>query len=214
MNKQARTTKNKQGGFTIIELLVATTIFSIVLVVIVASFLQIGRMFYKGVSVNNVNESARGLVDDISNDVRLADASTNIHVSTDTADTTIKYFCAGQHRYTFILNQQVRGSIGVLAKDIKAGIVQDVTGGVCQQPSTLDGNSPRQVLGPDMQLNALDIAQTGTSVSIHAHVIFYGVDDSVFNPSINDPAAYCSGNLLSTQFCAMSDIKTNVTLGY
>jgi prepilin-type N-terminal cleavage/methylation domain-containing protein len=214
ISKAQKTMDKNHSGFTIIELLIATTIFSIVLVVIVASFLQIGRMFYKGVSINNTNESTRALVDDISTDVRLAD-SPNIPQGVETvAGVTKKYFCVGQHRYTYILNKQVKDSVATLAKNMQAGLIQDVTGGACQQPSSLDGNNARQVLGPDMQLNALDITQTGSSVIIHAHIIFYGVDDSVFTPSVNDPAAYCSGSLLGTQFCAMADIKTNVTLGF
>jgi hypothetical protein len=55
---------------------------------------------------------------------------------------------------------------------------------------------------------------TGSAVRIHAHVLFYGVDDQVFNPDVNDAAASCSGTLLSTQFCATSDIDTNITLGF
>src|SRR6266498_3833396 len=64
------------NGFTIIELMVATTIFSIVLMVILASFLQIGRMFYKGISINNTNEATRTLVDDITSDIKLSQAIT------------------------------------------------------------------------------------------------------------------------------------------
>jgi prepilin-type N-terminal cleavage/methylation domain-containing protein len=220
-NKIKKYQLESQKGFTIIELLVATTIFSIVLVVIVASFLQVGRMFYKGVSVNNTNEASRGLVDDISSDIRLSDANTILSLHTDPADTTKKYFCTGQHRYTYIIANQVKqdsiinpDTTPVLAKNMHAGIIQDITGGACPAPSATDGTSPRQMLGPNMQLNLLSVAQTGTLVNIHAHVIFYGVDDTVFAPSLTDPAARCSGSLLSTQFCAIADINTNVTLGY
>jgi prepilin-type N-terminal cleavage/methylation domain-containing protein len=87
-------------GFTIIELLVATSIFSLVLLVILASFLQIGRMFYKGVSVSNTNESARSLLDSITRDVRFGQSPTGVK-----NEGGKSYFCAGSHRYTFALNQ-------------------------------------------------------------------------------------------------------------
>jgi prepilin-type N-terminal cleavage/methylation domain-containing protein len=225
----------QQSGFTIIELLVATTIFSIVLVVIVASFLQVGRMFYKGVSINNTNEAARNLVDDIANDVRLSKSSLYADPAPDSADSSKKFFCVGQHRYTYKLNTQVRDndinptSGNISARTMSAGVVQDSTGGNCQDPSHLNGTNASQVLGPDMRLNALDVAKnaTGSAVRIHAHILFYGTDDNVFSSiahpadndtdhaaSLSDPKAFCSGNLLSTQFCSVADIDTNIALGF
>jgi prepilin-type N-terminal cleavage/methylation domain-containing protein len=61
-----------QTGFTLIELMIATTLFAVVLIVILASFLQIGKIFYKGVSLNSVHESVRTVVDEISDDIKFA----------------------------------------------------------------------------------------------------------------------------------------------
>lgn len=219
--------KNNVKGFTIIELLIATTIFSMALVVIVASFLQVGRMFYKGVSVNSTNEAARTLVDDITNDTKLS-STYNLGNSADPDPNIKKYFCIGSHRYTYWLNKQVKaGDINANSSTMNAGVIQDVDSG-CHAPGT-PAPSNRQILGPDMQLNDLRVVKnaSGSGIAIHAHVIFYGVDKRVFNSSthpndtdvdhdaaLKDRDAYCSGNLLSTQFCAMSDIDTNVTLKY
>lgn len=211
---------NPQTGFTLIELMIATTIFSIVLTVILAAFLQIGRMFYKGVSTNNTNESTRILVDDISNDVRLADGASNAQVISGDK----YYFCVGSHRYTYVLKQQVTASnisnLNPLA--MNAGVIRD-TPGSCDA-TTAAGDDKQQLLGPNMQLNALDFKCAPTGCAIHAHVIYYGADKTVFaSPShssytpeqaINEPDARCSGNLLSTQFCAWGDISTNVTLKF
>jgi prepilin-type N-terminal cleavage/methylation domain-containing protein len=216
-SRNQRIAANDASGFTIIELLVATTIFSIVLVVIVASFLQIGRMFYKGVSINNTNEAARSLVDDIANDVRFSKAATFGDPKADPTVTNKWFFCIGQHRYTYRLGVQVKDTdVNTTAKDMQAGVIQDTTGGNCQDPTKSAGINASQILGPDMRLNDLDVVKnaTGSAVRIHAHVLFYGVDDQVFNPDVNDAAASCSGTLLSTQFCATSDIDTNITLGF
>jgi prepilin-type N-terminal cleavage/methylation domain-containing protein len=218
-----------QSGFTLIELMVATTLFSIVLVVIVASFLQVGRMFYKGVSIDNTNESARTLVDDVANDIRLSGYFDPGNTLVTPAPAT-QYFCVGPHRYTFKLRTQVKDTdISSTAQTMQGGIIQDSTNQNCQDPSTLTGTDPSQILGPDMRLNALDVVANAanTSIRVHTHIIFYGADDSVFSSvshpnntdtdhaaAINDADAYCSGNLLSTQFCAMADISTNVTRGY
>jgi prepilin-type N-terminal cleavage/methylation domain-containing protein len=215
--------KISQSGFTIIELLVATTIFSIVLVIIVASFLQVGRMFYKGVSINNTNEATRTLTDDIVNDIRFAKSSSYNDPKNDTSavpGVTKKFFCVGQHRYTYILGVKVKDTdvsgASATAHNMNAGVIQDFTGGKCVDANSEPGTNPNQVLGPDMRLNALDVVKnaSGNSVRVHAHVLFYGVDDRVFNPDVNSASASCSGELLSTQFCATSDIDTNITLGF
>jgi|GEM_PF-769102 len=238
MENGKRINENGSNGFTIIELLVATTIFSIVLIVIVASFLQVGRMFYKGVSVNNTNEAARTLVDDIANDIRLSKSSLYADPTADKNLMNVQYFCVGQHRYTFIFKTKVQGSditaTNLQAKNIQAGVIQDNTGGNCHQPSDdPPGTNATQILGPDMQLNNLTLtkssSETGVSgVRIHTHIVFYGADNTVFDTSdttmkntASDPGkaagasdAFCSGNSLSTQFCAVSDIDTNITLGF
>jgi prepilin-type N-terminal cleavage/methylation domain-containing protein len=218
-------------GFTIIELLIATTIFSVVLVVIVSSFLQIGRMFYKGVSINNTNEAARNLVDSITSDARL---STFQPGGTDPSNASKKYFCVGPHRYTYILAKQVKDTnINSNASTMTAGLVQDKTDGACKSPTDLPSNAatvPSQILGPDMQLNDISVQNnvSGSSLLIRTHIVFYGSDNTVFdtsdialkntpaNPGLAStaPDAFCSGNLLSTQFCSTAHLATNVTQGF
>jgi type II secretory pathway pseudopilin PulG len=228
-NRLRQTNKDvNSAGFTIIELMVATVVFSTVLIVIVASFLQVGHMFYKGVSINNTTKSTANLVDAIANDVRLtSDQPSMGNLIGAPPGTTKWYFCTGPHRYTFKLNTKVQDSdVTSNAVNMSAGVIQDDESS-CSNPDTNPGSNSTQMLGPDMQLNKLDITQTGSAVMIHAHVIFYGADDTVFNSTahpndttadhsaaVNDPDAYCSGSLLSTQFCAASDIQNNVTLRY
>jgi prepilin-type N-terminal cleavage/methylation domain-containing protein len=217
----------KQQGFTIIELLVATTIFSIVLMVILASFLQVGRMFYKGISINNTNESARSLVDSITNDIKLAQSSTT-PITFTSAGTTAYYLCIGSHRYVYISDNHKINSDDINAPDPQAphGVIRSVMASGCQAPS-VKGNDAEQLLGPNMQLNnSSDLmgCDVGTGFcTIHAHVVFYGIDSSVFVSSAHpdpdgsqvdadnaykDQDARCSGNLLSTQLCAVTDIIT------
>jgi prepilin-type N-terminal cleavage/methylation domain-containing protein len=226
-----RRVKLSQTGFTIIELMIATIIFAVVLMVIIASFMQVGRMFYKGVSLANTNEAARTLVDDISNDLKLNKQPVGISTAG-----TKKYFCAGHHRYTFVL---AGGSGSKVSSDdidldylrnpfnMRAGIVQDDTNGGCSPPASSDSPG-RQILGPDMQLNDLDFTPGFNGVFIHTHIVFYGVDDTVFDTNISSfknsstqpsnsshaPDAFCSGDLLSTQFCAAADIKTTIATGF
>jgi prepilin-type N-terminal cleavage/methylation domain-containing protein len=225
--KSKRLLASEAKGFTIIELLIATIVFSTVLTIIVASFLQIGHMFYKGVSINNTTKSTANLVDAITTDARLTSKPAQLGNLTDTTPgITKRFFCVGPHRYTFVLNSKVQGSdVTANSSSMSAGVIQDDDSS-CANPTTSGGNST-QMLGPDMQLNKLDFIVTGSAAMVRAHVIFYGDDSTVFNSTlhpndtatdhaaaVNNPDAYCSGDLLSTQFCAASDIVSNVTLRY
>ncbi len=216
-------------GFTVIELMIATTIFSVVLTVILASFLQIGRMFYKGVSVNNTHEAARTVVEDISNDIRFAGTYVP---EADYGPNSSKFFCIGSHRYIYSAVNNSKKPYKITSGDVSKpdsignprGIIESTIPGGCPAPSpTLPGTNAQQILGPDMQLNAFEfVSNGGSNYRIHVHIVFYGIDDSVFasakNPdddpptALLEPDAYCSSNLLSTQFCAMADLTTSVSV--
>lgn len=211
-----------QKGFTIVELMIATTVFSIVLLVILASFFQIGRMFYKGVSVDNTQETTRSVVDDITTDLKLSSG-----FNPSQAFNGAKYFCVGGHRYTYKLDSKVTDPGATDDVNNPSGIIEAILpGSSCLAPNTRDGSTNKQqLLSSDMQLNALDVnCDVGSGVcNVHLHVIFYGADNNVFSSTqhpndparaLNDPDAQCSGNLLSTQFCAASDVNSTVVLGF
>lgn len=209
---------NSQSGFTLIELMIATVIFSIVLMVILASFMQVGRLYYKGTSVASTNEAARGLVDNIATDLHLAHTTPIINSG---------YFCIGQHRYTYKLGQQVTDSdTTATASTVQAGVILDNIISGCPDPSS-SGTNPQQLLGVNMQLNkfVLNCTQQGNGVcDIDARVLYYGVDNTVFvvpdhpdytpDQALTDPAATCSGSLLSSQLCAVSEFETDALIDF
>jgi prepilin-type N-terminal cleavage/methylation domain-containing protein len=226
MLKKRNNKTNKAKGFTLIELMLATTIFALVLIIMLASFLQIARMFYKGVSISSTNEATRSLVEEIVNDVRFAGDS-SIACAASSCPSYRKYFCVGNHRYTYITAPNKGGGAKVSGTDvsspqpstINAGVVQDTVFG-CPPPTT-SGSNPRQLLGLNMQLNDLEFRPADNGVFVHAHVLLYGAVDTVFasyaqpthSPSqaLLDPDAHCSGSLFDTQLCATADFKTTIS---
>lgn len=63
MSSTHRTTEQK--GFTIIEVLIATTIFSYAFIIIALGFVEINKMYRQGISIRRVQQSSRFIVDDI-----------------------------------------------------------------------------------------------------------------------------------------------------
>jgi prepilin-type N-terminal cleavage/methylation domain-containing protein len=213
--------KQNSNGFTIIELMIATIIFSMVLVVLLASFLQIGRMFYKGVSLSTTNEATRTLIEDLVDDIRFSQAPVACDPVLNCTGVK-KYFCVGSHRYTYILGTKITDTdiTNPQSNTMTAGMVRDTIPG-CPAPS-IGGAEPKQLLGLNMQLNNMVFIPASNGVFVHAHVVFYGIDNSVFVskiPGLDTPAealtaldANCEGSLFSTQLCAASDIQTIVQL--
>jgi prepilin-type N-terminal cleavage/methylation domain-containing protein len=203
MKKQAA-----QRGFTIIELLIATAIFSLVLVVFLTAFIKIGNMFYKGVSITNTQEIARTITDDISNDIRFSGTAPTVFPA-DAAGHG--YFCIGQHRYQYNLGQQVGVGgtpFGLLREDIPSGACSLAT----------PGQRPLELLGDRMQLNSINVDSCPNGLcSMSILVVFYGSDNSVLvSPSGSSPAykaadATCSSGSLSSQYCATASYKSTIS---
>lgn len=86
--------KANQKGFTIIELIIATTVFSVVLLLCTFGLMQIGNVYYRGITSTRTQNVTRNIIDMVSQDIELSDngiIATNPSVPS--------YFCAGHHRY-------------------------------------------------------------------------------------------------------------------
>lgn len=214
--------RSKQSGFTLIELMVATVVFSVVLLVILASFLQVGRMYYKGISYSNTQESARRVSQDLTNDIRFNSTNVYQHVGTaaeghqQIGTSNSYYFCVGNHRYVYTLFEKLTsGNIDNRTSGIQQTTVED-----CVAPGDEVGTEHRQLLGIDMQLNRFAFVCNDSFCNVGLHIIFYGADSLVFAsnfPTADTPAealvasdAYCTGALISSQFCAAVDLNTSI----
>lgn len=207
--------KNKKNidrltyGFTIIELLIATAVFSVVLVIVMASFIQISRIFYKGVNMSNTQDDTRNALTDLASDIRFASTTP---ATVDSGSTSSGTFCIGAHLYAYYTGQQVGTSSN------PAGIYrEDGNANVC--PASITLSKADQLLGSGMQLNYLHIDCNGTICHLKTHVIFYGgtpdglfaTNNSTFaNTPWLAPDADCTGSLTSSQYCATADFKRTV----
>jgi prepilin-type N-terminal cleavage/methylation domain-containing protein len=205
----------KNRGFTIIELMIATLVFSIVLLVCLAAFLQVGRLFYKGVNLSLTQDNTRDIMSSISNDIRFTKNSP----TTNNMSSPNGYFCIGLHRYKYmkgnhlyLASENLSSNYGLVREDISAG---------CPSPAVPgSGSNPTEMLGNSMQLNDLSITCVNTQCNIKVHVVFYGDDNTVFeSPShpgytpsqaLTAPDANCTGALSGSQYCATADFASTV----
>jgi prepilin-type N-terminal cleavage/methylation domain-containing protein len=223
-----------QRGFTIIELLVATLIFSIILIVITAGVLSFTRQYYRGLVESKTQAVARQIMDDVVRTIQY-NPGNMYPIGTPTSG-----YCIGSNvRYSFARNIQVIEGGGVPASHQgNHGLIKDKVNGcntgtapiaVASEPAVL-ASGRREVLGERMRLVKFIITPSSAADSYKVTVrVAYGDDDVLCSPTV--PAANpggCDNNggdaagamynssdvkcklKAGNQFCAVSELTTVV----
>src|SRR5665213_2550121 len=60
-------------AFTIIELMIATSVLSIILLLVTTMMISIGNLYYKGINQARVQDDVRTISDDLSSHLQLSD---------------------------------------------------------------------------------------------------------------------------------------------
>lgn len=215
-----------EHGFTLVELTIAATVFSVVLLTALAGFLLVSHLFYKGVSVSQTQEVANQVFQEINGNFQTA---ANISYSFN-APSGYNYYCIGNTRYTFNINKKVQldstpdhspgGSYGIL-KDVlpgstACGIPCSDTGGACAA-GTVRLNNPTELLGDKMRVADFTVNNpSGGNLYNVSLVIAYGDDEVLGYATPGTPSTvYCKGkSAADQQFCAVSRINTAVYRGW
>lgn len=202
--------QKKQDGFTVVELMIATMVFSLILTIITTGVISFTLRYYKGVNSSTTQTTARSVLDTIGQAIQFGTSTVR---PTNLID---NYFCAGGYSFTFDKGTLYSGTGN-------GGIYMAPMGSVCG-PQTSGG---KQLLGKNMRVTALSVdpipgGGTGSLYKITLGIA-YGDDDLLCAPTA--PSGACSGtsNLTSfwrsdiqcrgstgSQFCATSKLTTIV----
>lgn len=198
-------------GFTLIELMIAITIFSVLLLTAGTTVTQISRLYYKGVIISRTQNASRSIIDDISQTFQFS----NGQVVTANDGGQVNSICIGQVRFTYILNKQVSatsphalwrdkidsaGSCGANMPDLSS---QNPGGGA-------DG---KELLETGMRLKTFSVSQPGADPLDDVYdinvAIIYGDDDLIEFSSPSTPEN-CKGGVTGSQWCALSALNTQI----
>lgn len=204
---------NSQKGFTILELTIATAIFSVLLVTALTAFVQISKMFNKGVLISRSGATIRDVSDDMAQNIN---ASKSITLPTNTGWTGVQYMCLGSTRYTFALKRTYNQTANIGQATL--GLVKDVLpgSGGCANPN---GGTPFQanaeeLLGDRMMLSALNVSASAAQglYRLDLQIAFGDYNGSANDDFIDDPdtSGYllCNSSPGSSTFCATSRLST------
>lgn len=210
-------------GFTVVELVIAAAVFSLILMAAQTGFIEIGRLFYKGVSVTQTQAIASDIVDQIKNDIQVA-----ANVSLKQTANGYTYYCVGNNRYTVNIGRQVDSSV---SSDFSAngnfGLLHDILPGdsACAAPCSgscpagaVAFKSPSELLGGKMRLAQLSITQPYAAASPNLFnvslVAVYGDDQALdYTDKTDLSTAFCSGGLSAQQFCSVSRLSSSAYKG-
>lgn len=202
--------REEQKGFTIVELMVALSVLSILLVMSTVILIQIGRLYTKGVNQAATQNAARDIINDL---------SSQLQVSGNAPDSsTPGVICIGNLRYTFNLNHKLvtppaSGTyvIHVLWRDTLADnsscVAVNLTAVTPSDTHTLPGSGVEMI---PLNARLTDFLITSNQNNTYAIkvTVAYGDDDLVNYDSVHDTTTCSNG--IGTEFCAVSSLNITV----
>lgn len=205
------------GGFTIIELLIATSVFSVILLVLTAGIIQIGRVYYKGITSAQTQATARSIIDAVSQDIQFSGGA----VAPNIISGAYSAQCVGSRVYQF--------QPGVIYSGTGQGVTAGtLTTGGCTSGLTLIAatNDTSQMLGVRMRVANFSIVSLPTAGLYKVTVrVVSGEDDLLCSPAglnncsnatmltateKNNTDLQCKNIRAGSQYCAVSELSTVV----
>ncbi|HEV7454323.1 MAG TPA: prepilin-type N-terminal cleavage/methylation domain-containing protein [Candidatus Saccharimonadales bacterium] len=199
--------RSGSNGFTIVELLIALAVFSLVLVVVTASIIQISRVYYKGVTETNVQATARSIIDTVSQSIQFSGGKVTDTPAVVSAGSSYD-FCINNQEYSYRPGYKLVDSTPGTNETNHALISRTVS--ACSSPTgqLMSGAvTGRELLSPNTRLANMVVKNVGPNLYQIQVRIVYGDDDLLSNPTAAN--ASCKG-IAGRQFCAVSDLSTVV----
>ena len=201
-------------GFTIVELLIAISVFSALLIIIVYAFLYGLNTFSKAQVVSKTQEVSRSIEQNISQSFSLTAAGSYTPITSVTNtnnNITSKGFCLGQYRYSYVLDKQ-------LTSTNNYGLLQDTIQGCSTSTVSVDLsaanlptlNTPKQLLGNNMRISNFTItSSTPSNSSAVGYQLVMEIDyGNNLKAETNGYKYQCPSGNISSSFCAVAKIDT------
>lgn len=194
-----------QGGFTILELMIATVAFSIILLVVAAGIMSFTNQYIKGITSSNTQTVARAIMSDVVQGVQFSNGQINTDISLSPVQT-----CIGNEAYYYIFGQQVTSG--------QHGLVKDT--GSCNAAGINFASltaTQHEMLNRNMRIAEFSVDQVGSNSANITVTVVSGGDDlftdkngtSLPNATFDWTSVHCKSGA-STQFCGVSRLTTFV----
>lgn len=197
---RARQARSQEQGFTIIELMIALSIISVILVISTVVLINLGLLYTKGNNQANTQNTARNIVNELASQLELGSADPIIGANV---------ICMGSQRYSFATNVELSSSNtghalwrDTMKSSATCAAVTDMT-----NPGTdllaIPG-SGAELLSPQMELTDFSITQPATPNGTYIIKVTVAYGDPTLHTTANGKTN-CTGDK-GTQYCAVSSL--------
>lgn len=139
--------KANEKGFTLIELMLAMTFFSFILLFVTTGFIIVNRAYNKGLTVKLVQDEGRGLIEELTREIRTAgDSGVNVGTSD----------CISVNGTMYYLNKPINTDPPYRLYKLQTGITCDT-----YDPVQTDGEDVLEERVGVQYIEASDISGTG-----------------------------------------------------
>ena len=204
-------------GFTLVELMLATTFFSFVMLFTVLGFMQINRTYHRGVLQKDIQNATRVVVEDIADQIRSASAG-SISVERVTDGDSNYRLCIGSVRYGFSQHIGTTSSDNTFHYEIFNTPPPDNSvmflardpdpSHACDSPIDRFSAGTVSLLDLNLLVQYIDLEQIGTTNTYRLTVVISTDDLTDFETFGLD--AKCRVGA-SDQFCFVSKLETAIT---
>lgn len=206
-----------ESGFTIIELMIATAVFSVILLVLVYGVIQITNTYNRGITENKTQNVARNIVGTISQSVQYGGGVSGTQTFKYN-NVTYSWFCIGSQQFTYAQGQELTDLQQPGTDQTNYGLM--VYGDACDNGNkTLNASgvpdalaNGTELLDPSMRISNLSVTPSPYSTNTKnlydvSVTVAYGDDDLLNNPTSASPN--CKGGA-GEQFCTVSTLDTSI----
>lgn len=196
-------------GFTIVELMIATGVFSVVLLLCTYGLLQVGRTYYKGITASRTQETARLILTEVTEAIKLGGGT--VVTPAQAGGGTPGFYCIGTKRFSYVRNRLLTDGSPqhVLAEDEEPAC--STATGPQGMNGTLEAGS-RELMNTRMRLSHLTIARIPNTdlYSVSVRVVS-GEDSQLEDVAPADGVLdSCRNTRAGSQFCSASELSTVV----
>lgn len=213
-----------QAGFTVVELMIASAVFATILLLCTYGLIQVGRVYYKGITQARTQEVARNILEDISQSIQFSGG--NVTPTSGTPATPF-VICVGSKRYTAILNLRYSDAASIDSTQAHHVLVSDIVPSGCDGSTAIvpgfngrglaDGlDQAREYMAPNMRLAALVVEPVEPAPNplrlYRIRVKVISGENDLLDPTQSECQSARGGVLTyrGTEFCAVSELQTVV----
>lgn len=220
------------AGFTMVELMLAMSFVSALLVAIVMTTMQVSHIYNRGLTLREVNQAGRAVLEDMQNTVAVA-----APFSVDTASATTRYvdrpgggrLCTGKYTYAWNYGKSIAGEPSAPAvynkytdgSVVRYAKVNDTGAALCMNASLhiTKANAVEMLSAGDRDLavHKMSVASvandTETVQALYAISMTIGTNDQSQLLTANDSCKPPSANIGNEDYCSVNQFDIVVRAG-